>query len=166
MADQGGKAKLGLGHWVAMGGGALGILVLILQVILVLVGPKTAGLVIHSIVQALILIVLTAGVSLAVLMARRNSKMYTIALVLGAIAFLLAMGSALRLAPIAGWVTFYYLLTVLAAMAGGLLASGSLTLPKKSDLDTVTQTLHHEAAAPAPPAPAPEAPTTEEEKED
>jgi len=144
MADQAPKkAKLGLGHWVALGGAAVGLILLLVQMILVFTIKPGAGTIIHAIVHTLLLGAFVAAAVIALWMARKNARLYTLVYVLAAATFLLAPVTILHAG--AGAVTFYFSIGVLAFIVGALIASGALTLPTSADVRSVAEELHHKA---------------------
>jgi len=157
MADQAPtKAKLGLGHWVALGGAAVGLALLLVQMILVFTAKPGAGIVINAIVHTLLLAAFLVAAVIALWMARKNARLYAVVYVLAAATFLLAPVTVLHIRAHA--VTFYFSIGVLAFIVGALTSSGALALPSAADVRGVTEELHHKEA--------PKAEEPEEEKEE
>jgi hypothetical protein len=90
---------------------------------------------------------------LVALMAVRNSRLMNIGYALAAVVFLLLPHSQVRVGR-GGYVIFYALVTVVAYVVGGLLASGVLSLPSKQDVTGVRDVVTG-AEPPPPPGPVP-----------
>lgn len=164
MSDQApAKTKLGIGHLVALGGAALGLALLVLQMILALASKQTrvvegqvptsglgGGAVINVLAQTGLLAVFLAVAAIALLMARKNAKLNTMVYVLAAAIFLLAPVSALSHLGRAPDVTFYFLFCVLTFVVGALSTTGALTLPTARDVRGVAEVMHHEGASAKP----------------
>jgi hypothetical protein len=142
------KAKLGLGHWVALAGAALALILLLVQMILVFTTKPTAGAIINTLAQTALMAIFLAAAVVALLMARKNARLYAVVYGVAAGVFLLAPVSLLARTLRAHVVTFYFLICVLAFIVGALVSSGALTLPTSADVRGVTKELQHKEEQP------------------
>jgi hypothetical protein len=158
-----GKASLKLGHWVALGAGAAGDVLLLLQMLFTLLSKYVgAGLKVLAVVEALILIALLTGAVLVLLMTLKNPRLRVLAYSMAAAAFFLEQTVA-SLAMVAGAAAlpFFIQTAVLAFVAGALMAGGAMAVPTGKELHEAAGELHRAAAAPPTPpmgTPAPPAP--------
>jgi hypothetical protein len=161
MSEQADKrAKLGLGHWIALGGVALSLVILVVQMILIFTTElfeqrPGAGTVINTILQTGLLGLLLAGAVIVLFMALRNARLYALVYILGGAIAVVHAFSVLNwgmYAPVkSAGLTAYFLVGLAGLVVGACAASGCLALPTGKDVQGVAEELRHEEA-PAPDA--------------
>ena len=161
MADAAKKASLKLGHWVALGAGAAGVVLLLLQMIFTLASKSAfieTSTKILSIVETLVLLALLAGAVLVLLMTLKNPHLRTLVYAMAASAFFLEQTVAMQTIILGFAWPFFIQTAVLVFIAGALMATGMVALPSGKELHEAASGLHHPPVGGLPPA-APPPPT-------
>ena len=162
-----GPARLGLGHFVALGGLGVCLVIAVWQLIWSLTRTKGFGNILNLLLQGAFLGLLLVATAAVVLMAVRNRRLYVLVYVMAGAALVMHLFSVVSAGGLLGGViagagrspgmlNFYFVLGLIGLVVGNRAAAGGLALPGRADLKGVGESLHlagdEKPAAPETPA--------------